>query len=139
MSIDGILTLPSSYSVVETIDRLAAAVTSKGLLVFARIDHAKNAKDAGLELRPTELLIFGHGKGGTPLMQDQQLSGLDLPLRVLAWQDADGKVWLSYNTVSSLAERYQLGPKSAAAVAALDKALAALTVAATAGLNNPLI
>lgn len=130
MPTDGIITLPSSYSVSETIDRLASAVTSKGLLVFARIDHAKNAKDAGLELRPMELLIFGHGRGGTPLMQDQPLSGLDLPLRALAWQDADGKVWLGYHTAASLAQQHQLGAKSAAAVAALGKALAALAAAA---------
>jgi uncharacterized protein (DUF302 family) len=131
MATEGIITLPSSYSVRETIDRLISVITSKDLLVFARIDHAKNAKDAGLELRPTELLIFGHGKGGTPLMQDQPLSGLDLPLRALAWQDADGKVWLGYNSAAWIAKRHQLGTKSAAAVAALDKALAAL--AATAG------
>jgi len=136
MNTDGIITLPSNHSVAETIDRLAVIVTSKGLLVFARIDHAKNARDAGLELRPMELLIFGHGKGGTPLMQDQPLSGLDLPLRALAWRDADGKVWLGYHAAASLARQHQLGPKSAAAVAALDKALAALTAAA-AGQNPP--
>ncbi len=132
----GIITLPSNHSVAETIDRLAAIVTSKGLLVFARIDHAKNARDAGLELRPMELLIFGHGKGGTPLMQDQPWSGLDLPLRALAWQDADGRVWLGYHAAASLVQQHQLGPKSAAAVAALDKALAAFTAAA-AGQNPP--
>jgi len=136
MTPDGIITLPSNHGVSETIDRLVSIVTSKGLLVFARIDHAKNAKDAGLEMRPMELLIFGHGKGGTPLMQDQPLSGLDLPLRALAWQDADGKVWLGYNTAAWLAQRHQLGAKSAVAVAALDKALPALAAVAT-GQKSP--
>ena len=132
MNIEGIITLPSSYSVRETIDRLVSGVTSKGLLVFARIDHAKNAREAGLELPPMELLIFGHGKGGTPLMQAQPLSGLDLPLRALAWQEADGQVWLGYNSAAWIAKRHQIEAKSAAVAEALDKALAALTMAATA-------
>lgn len=132
MNPEGIITLPSSYSVRETVDRLVSGVASKGLLVFARIDHAKNACEAGLELHPMELLVFGHGKGGTPLMQDQPLSGLDLPLRALAWQDADGKVWLGYNSATWIVQRHQLGTKSAAVAAALDKALTALAAAAAA-------
>jgi uncharacterized protein (DUF302 family) len=97
----------------ETIDRLAAKVTSLGLMVFARIDHAAGAGQAGMPLRPTELLIFGNPKGGTPLMQDQQTAGIDLPVKVLAWEDANGKVWLTYNDAAWLAERHGLGPNSA--------------------------
>src|SRR6202035_2110015 len=94
---DGLTTIPSRHAVTATIDRLAAGVTAKGMTVFARIDHAKGAHDAGLDLRPTELLIFGNARAGTPLMQAQQTAGIDLPLKALAWEDAAGKVWLSFN------------------------------------------
>ncbi len=87
--------------------------------VFARIDHAAGAREIGAALRPTELLIFGHPKGGTPLMQDQQLAGIDLPIKALAWEDAQGKVWLSYNDAHWLAERHGLGDASRDAVAAI--------------------
>jgi uncharacterized protein (DUF302 family) len=85
----------SPHSVGETIDRLAAVVKGKGLTVFARIDHAAGAKKVDLDLRPTELIIFGSAKVGTPLMQAQQTMGLDLPLKVLAWQDDGGRVCLA--------------------------------------------
>ncbi len=137
MSPEGIIILPSSYSVHETIDRLVSGATSKGLLVFARIDHAKNAREAGLELPPMELLIFGHGKGGTPLMQEQPLVGLDLPLRALAWQDADGRVRLGYNSVVWIAKQHPLDAKSTTVAVALDKALAALAAAAADGKSLP--
>jgi uncharacterized protein (DUF302 family) len=77
-------------------ERLEAAVKAKGLTSFARIDHAAGAAEAGLSLRPTELLIFGNAKGGTPLMQLDQTVGIDLPLKALVWQDASGNTWLSY-------------------------------------------
>ena len=99
---NGLTTIPSDFSVQETIDRLAAMVTSKGLSIFARIDHAANAGQAGLTLRPTYLIIFGNPKAGTPLMQDNQVSGIDLPVKALAWQDEAGKVWLTYNEASWL-------------------------------------
>jgi uncharacterized protein (DUF302 family) len=97
MAQDGLITVPSAHGVNESIDRLEADVTSKGITVFARIDHAAGARTVGLALRPTELLIFGHPKAGTPLMQTHQTIGIDLPLKVLAWEDAAGKVWLSYD------------------------------------------
>ena len=84
MSSNGLITVESKFSVRETVDRMIAAVTSAGMLVFARIDHGANATQVGLELRPTELLIFGNPKGGTPLMQDRQTSGIDLPIKALA-------------------------------------------------------
>ena len=92
MTENGLITLPSSHGAKETIDRLEAEVEAKGMTVFARIDHAAGAKTAGLALRPTEVLIFGNAKGGTPLMQAAQTIGIDLPLKALAWEDADGKV-----------------------------------------------
>jgi uncharacterized protein (DUF302 family) len=106
MTENGLITHPSAHSAKDTIDRLEAQVTSKGMTVFARIDHAAGAREAGLALRPTELLIFGNAKGGTPLMQASQTMGIDLPLKALAWQDANGKVWLSYNDPAWLAQRH---------------------------------
>src|SRR6516164_546572 len=101
MAADGLTTIPSSYGPKETMDRLEAEIKAKGMTVFARIDHAAGAAQAGLSLRPTEVLIFGNAKAGTPLMQSNQTIGIDLPLKALVWQDADGKVWLSYNEPGS--------------------------------------
>ncbi len=133
MSDSGLVTIPSAFSVRETIDRLVSTVTSHGLTVFARIDHADNATKVAMPLRPTELLIFGNPKGGTPLMQDRQTAGIDLPVKALAWEDADGKVWLSYNDAAWLAQRHGLGAKSADAVKAIAAGMAAVTKAAASG------
>ena len=86
MAADGLVTLRSSYAPKETMKRLETEVKAKGLTVFARIDHAAGAAEVGLSLRPTELLIFGNAKGGTPLMQSVQTIGIDLPLKILIWQ-----------------------------------------------------
>ena len=135
----GLITVASDWSVDETIDRLQAAVTAAGLLVFARIDHARNAAQVGLHLRPTELLIFGNPRGGTPLMQDRQTSGIDLPVKALAWQDVDGKVWLSYNAAAWLADRHHLGPGSEATINAIQAGLATVVhqAAGRAQFRNP--
>ncbi|WP_292393523.1 DUF302 domain-containing protein [Mesorhizobium sp.] len=131
MAKNGLITVESRFGVTETIDRLTEVVKRAGLLVFARIDHAAGAHDVGASLRPTELLIFGNPKGGTPLMQDRQLAGIDLPVKALAWEDAQDKVWLSYNDAHWLAERHGLGAVSRDAVAAIaagmDKVVAAAT------------
>lgn len=124
---DGLVTVRSGLSVPNTIDRIVATVTSKGMQVFARIDHAGAAAHVGLTLRPTELLIFGHPTGGTPLMQDKQTAGLDLPLKVLAWEDADSTVWLTYNDLAWLARRHGLGENSDIALAAITGAMTAVT------------
>jgi len=87
-------------------DRLEAEISAKGMKVFARIDHAAGAAEAGLELRPTELIIFGNARGGTPLMQSVQTVGIDLPLKALVWEDASGTTWLSYNELSWIARRH---------------------------------
>jgi uncharacterized protein (DUF302 family) len=135
--VDGTVHFPSGLAVKETADRVAAAVVSKGLTLFARIDHAENARRVGMELRPTELLIFGNPKAGTLLMQDQQASGLELPIRVLVWQDGDGKVWLTYNDTAWLAARYRLGPKSEGTLRAISESLSALgSSLATANVGN---
>ena len=104
---------------------------AKGLTVFARIDHAAGAAAVGLPLRPTELLIFGNAKGGTPLMQSIQSIGIDLPLKALVWQDASGGTWLSYNDPSWLAKRHGLGLEVEAPVSAMTAALSAVAKEAT--------
>ncbi len=105
----GVITLKSSHNVKVTLDRLASALTEKGLTVFARIDHAQGAKTVGSALPATELLIFGNPKVGTPLMTCSRLAALDLPQKALAWEDKNGQTWLSYNDPAYLAKRHQLG------------------------------
>lgn len=133
MAADGLTTIRSSFGAQDTMNRLETAVKAKGMTVFARIDHAAGATAVGLPLRPTEVLIFGNAKGGTPLMQSVQTIGIDLPLKVLVWQDATGDTWLSYNDPDWLARRHGLGGETESAVGALAGALAALAKAATTG------
>ncbi|CDX54430.1 conserved hypothetical protein [Mesorhizobium plurifarium] len=135
MAGNGLISVESRFRVGETIDRLVDTVTSAGLRVFARVDHAAGAREIGAPLRPTEFMIFGHPKGGTPLMQDHQLAGIDLPIKALAWEDEQGKVWLSYNDARWLAERHSLGDTSRDAVAAIAAGLKKV-VATAAGVNQ---
>ena len=104
--VEGLTTVPSNFGPKETMDRLETEIRTKGLEVFARIDHAAGAAEVGLNLRPTELIIFGNARGGTPLMQSAQTIGIDLPLKALVWQDAAGKTWISYNEPSWIAQRH---------------------------------
>jgi len=120
---NGLTTLQSNFSVKETIDRIVSIAQSKGITIFARIDHAANAIQSGLTLRPTELLIFGNPKAGTFLMQDNQTSGIDLPLKFLAWEDESGKAWLTYNDLNWLAERHNLAEKSSATLKAIGESI----------------
>jgi len=122
--IEGLTTVASSFSPKETMDRLEAEIRAKGMSVFARVDHAAGATEAGLELRPTNLIIFGNARGGTPLMQASQTAGIDLPLKVLVWQDAAGKTWLSYNEPSWIVQRHGLGVRAEI----IDKMAAVLSV-----------
>ncbi|MEU4670235.1 DUF302 domain-containing protein [Amycolatopsis sp. NPDC023774] len=131
MAGEGLVTVASSRPVGETVDRLVELAENAGLIVFTRIDHAANAVAAGLELRPMQLLVFGHGRGGTPLLADGPTSGLDLPLKALAWEDDQGAVHVTYNDAAWLAERHNLGDASAAALAALGKGLTTLVGKAT--------
>jgi uncharacterized protein (DUF302 family) len=130
MAVEGLITLRSNYGPKDTMDRLEAAVKAKGLTVFAHVDHAAGAA-AGLPLRPTDLLIFGNAKGGTPLMQSAQTIGIDLPLKILVWQDATAATWLSYNDPSWLAKRHGLSADVEATVSALTTAIHAVAKAAT--------
>jgi len=105
---EGLVTVLSPYSVPETLDRLETLLRQKNVNIFARVDHSGEAEKVGLQMPPTQLLIFGNPKGGTPLMLAAPLSAIDLPLKALAWQDTEGKVWLSYNEPQYLKARYGL-------------------------------
>jgi uncharacterized protein (DUF302 family) len=109
---EGLTTIISKFDPKETMDRLQAEIRARGMTVFARIDHAAGAAEVGLTLRPTELIIFGNARGGTPLMQASQTAGIDLPLKALVWQDAAGKTWLSYNEPSWIVQRHGLGVRA---------------------------
>jgi uncharacterized protein (DUF302 family) len=132
MPAGGLITVPSSHGPKDTMDRLAAEITARGMTVFARVDHAAGAAEVGLPLRPTELLVFGNARGGTPLMQSDQTIGIDLPLKALVWQDASGRTWLSYNDPSWLAKRHGLGSEVDPAIKAMATALGAVAAKATA-------
>lgn len=131
MAENGLVTVASRHAVKATIDRLESAAKAKGLTIFARIDHAAGATSVGLALRPTELLIFGNARGGTPLMQLAQTVGIDLPLKALAWEDAAGKTWLSYNEPLWLAERHGVAQQGGEVAKTLANAIAALAKEAT--------
>ena len=104
----GLVVKKSAYGVDQTLDRLEQILKEKGLTIFARIDHNAGAAKVDMDLRPTKLLIFGNPKMGTPLMQSNQTVGLDLPMKVLAWQDGQGQAWIAYNQPSYLAGRHQI-------------------------------
>jgi uncharacterized protein (DUF302 family) len=108
----GLVNVASAFNVAETADRFVAAAEKAGLKIFARIDHAAGAANVGQELRPTQLIIFGSPKVGTALMTSDQRVGIDLPLKALAWQDAEGKVWLSYNSADSLFGRFAIDDRA---------------------------
>jgi uncharacterized protein (DUF302 family) len=117
---NGLITHPSPYSVVETLDRLEAILQSKNITVFARVDHSGEAAKVGLSMPPTQLLIFGNPKGGTPIMLAVPLSAIDLPLKALAWQDADGKVWVSIDDPRYLQSRYDLSDEVLKPIAGIE-------------------
>jgi len=105
---EGLTTIQSSFDPEQTMDRFEAEIKGRGMSVFARVNHSALATEAGLTLRPTELVLFGNPRGGTPLMQANQTIGIDLPLKALVWQDANGKTWLSYNDPAWLAKRHEI-------------------------------
>ena len=123
---DGLVTTRSAHSPAETLDLLEAELRRRGITIFARIDYAQGAASAGLELRPTELLIFGNPQMGTRLMLAEQTTGIDLPLKVLAWLDAAGDRWLAYNDPSWLSTRYGLNADARRAAATMSETLRAL-------------
>jgi uncharacterized protein (DUF302 family) len=133
MAADGLITLRSDFGPEETRKRLETEVRARGMTIFAQIDHAAGAAAVGLSLRPTYLLIFGTAKGGTPLMQSVQTVGIDLPLKMLVWQDAAATTFLSYNDPTYLAHRHDVGGSASPAVQAIAGALQAIASTVTKG------
>jgi uncharacterized protein (DUF302 family) len=117
--IPGLIQIPSHHSVASTIDRLEKMLKERGILVFARIDFSGDAGRAGLQMRPEQALIFGNPKAGTPLMVAAPAAGIDLPVKVLAWEAADGKVWVAYNDPRYVVQRYSLPAALAGNLAAV--------------------
>ncbi len=132
MAVEGLVTTPSRHSPADVIAHLQTGILSRGLRIFADIDHAAGAEAAGLTLRPLFLIIFGAAKGGTPLMQAAATAGVDLPLKLLVWQDEAGASQVSYNDPEWVAKRHGLGDATATPVAAMSNLLRALVDAATA-------
>ena len=126
MATDGLTTIQSRHGPEETINRIEAEITARDMTIFAQVDHAAGAAAIGLPLRPTKVLLFGNARGGTPLMQLVQTIGIDLPLKILVWQDAAGDTWLSYNDPQWIAKRHGLGQEAEATVSAMSAALGAL-------------
>ena len=124
MSEAGIINEESKHSVDETLQRLQSALEAKNIAVFALIDHSGEAKKVGMEMHPTKLLIFGNPKGGTPLMLASPSIAIDLPLKILIWEDDLGKVWVSYNSPEYLVRRHNL-PENLVNNIAFIKTLAA--------------
>jgi len=118
--VEGVVTRPSKYTVAETLERLENMVRLKGLTIFARIDHSGEAERVGLKMNDEKLLIFGSPKAGTPLMIASPLLALDLPLKALVWKDNDGRVMVSYNSVTYLTNRYNLPAELAKKIAGID-------------------
>jgi uncharacterized protein (DUF302 family) len=131
MGAPGLTTIRSSFGPEETMNRFEAVVRARGMIAFAHIDHAAGAAAAGLSLRPTELLIFGNARGGTPLMELVQTIGIDLPLKALVWQDASGITWLSYIDPNWLAMRHGLDSHVEANVSDLTTVLNQMARSAT--------
>ena len=127
---DGLVAVKSPYPAKETMNRFEDIAKQRGLNVFARIDHAAGASKVGKTLRPTEVLIFGNPQGGTPFMECAQSVGIDLPLKALVWEDAQGQVWLGYNDPAWLGRRH--GVAECPSVMGLSKALSGLSEATVA-------
>jgi len=121
---EGLIVHQSAFTPKQTMDKFETLAKQKGLNIFARINHSAGAQKVGKQLPATELLIFGNPKGGTPLMECAQTTGIDLPLKVLVWQDKDDKVWLGYNDMAFIANRHNI--KDCPAVNKLQRALAGL-------------
>ena len=130
MTVEGMATRPSRHDHAETLRRLEAAIGARGMTIFAHVDHAAGARDAGLDLRPTDLVIFGSAAAGTPLMAAAQTIGIDLPLKMLVWQDAEGRTSVAYIDPLWLVRRHSLPADTDAVAARMQGALAAIATEA---------
>jgi uncharacterized protein (DUF302 family) len=127
---DGLVSVKSSHDVITTANRLESAMQAKGVIVFARIDHAQGAQRVGQTLKPTLLIIFGNPAMGTPLIKRSRSMGIDLPLKALIWEDNAGMVWLSYNAPDYLARRHGI-TEMGEAIQKMEKVLSSFAMAAT--------
>ncbi len=123
---DDLITLPANHTFKETVEKIISLIEQKKFTIFGRIDHAAEAHQQELNLRPTELVIFGNPNIGTLLMHDQQTCGIDLPVKILVWEDEDGKVWLSYNTMSLLKAKHQLTEESQAILQKIENVVSGI-------------
>jgi uncharacterized protein (DUF302 family) len=122
----GIIDMPSNHSVDETVEKLKGILQAKGVTLFALVDHSGETEKAGMKMRPTKLLIFGNPKAGTPVMLAAPSSAIDLPLKILIWEDREGKVWVSYNSLTYLQERHGLPKELLQNIAAVETLAAAV-------------
>jgi uncharacterized protein (DUF302 family) len=116
----GLVELLSNHSVDETVEKLKGILQAKGITLFALIDHSGEAAKVGMKMPPTKLLIFGSPKAGTPLMQAAPSIAIDLPLKILIWEDAQGKVWVTHNSTAYLQERHNLSPELLPNIAVIE-------------------
>jgi uncharacterized protein (DUF302 family) len=123
-TVDGLITRPSRHSVDETLERLNGILGAMGVTVFALVDHSGEAAQVGMTMHPTKLLIFGNPKSGTPLMLASPSIAIDLPLKVLVWEDADGRAWLSYNSPVYLQARHKLPQELVQNIAVIETIVA---------------
>lgn len=127
---DGVINVQSSLNIEETADRMVSILNKKGMTIFNRIKHSENAAKVGIELRKTELIIFGNPKVGSPLMKCQQSVAIDLPQKALIWEDANAKVWISYNDPRYLAKRHNI-THCEETISRIEKALAGIAKSAS--------
>jgi uncharacterized protein (DUF302 family) len=117
---NGVVNQPTRHSVDETVERLEGILQAKGVTLFALVDHSGEAAKVGMKMRPTKLLIFGNPKAGTPVMLAAPSSAIDLPLKILVWEDGQGKVWISYNSPQYLERRHGLSQELLANIAVAE-------------------
>ena len=125
-AVDGLVVQKSAHGVSESLDRMTALLEKKGITVMARVKHSQAAAGVGIDMQPAELLIFGNPKLGSPLMQSQPTAAIDLPMKLIAWQDADGQVWIAYNDPAWIAQRHGIDDRDAV-VAKMSGALKGLS------------
>jgi uncharacterized protein (DUF302 family) len=116
----GLIDIPSNHSVDETVEKLKEILQAKGITLFALVNHSGEAAKAGMKMRPTKLFIFGNPKGGTPVMLAAPSAAIDLPLKILVWEDDQGKVWITYNSPSYLQERHNIPPELLPNIAVIE-------------------
>lgn len=117
---EGLVSRPSHHSVDQTVEKIESLLRAKGVTLFALVDHGGEAEKVGLRMPPTKLLIFGNPKAGTPLMVASPSAAIDLPLKLLIWEDADGKTWVTYNSPKYLLDRHALPPDLIGNIAVIE-------------------